>query len=357
MTLEDELRARAGALGFHRLGVAAATPLDEDFARYQAFIAAGYHGTMDYLAEAPAVRSRVDTPELLDGARSVIVCALAYHLRDADSDPPGPVGATVARYARGGDYHGFFRKRVRKLAAWLRARVPGSSARPVVDTAPLLERAWARRAGVGFVGKNGLVIVPGLGSYVVLGEVLTTVALTPDEPMPSRCGQCVRCLDACPTRAFPGPFVLDARRCIAYLTIELRGEIPEPLRAAVGDRLFGCDVCQEVCPYNRVEPPEPRGTAQFASRASWRDVDLAAIATLDEARFGALAKGSPLARPLRAGLVRNAVVVMANSGDRRHLAVLHAVATSDPDGVVRATATHAIATLESAPGSDGPSER
>ncbi len=348
MALEDELRARAATLGFHRVGVAAATPLDDDFARYRAFVDAGYHGTMDYLAADPGTRARVDTPQLLEGARSVIVCALAYHRPEVDGEATGPTGATIARYARGGDYHNFFRKRVRSLAAWLRVKVPGSSARPVVDTAPLLERAWARRAGVGFIGKNGMVIVPGLGSYVVLGEVLTTVALAPDEPMDSRCGECTRCLDACPTDAFPAPFVLDARRCISYLTIELRDEIPQALRAGVGDRLFGCDVCQEVCPYNRTAPADPRTTAQFAPRAALREMDLAGLATLDETRFDALTRGSPLARPMRAGLVRNAVVVMGNSRDRRHLPVLRDVATRDPDGVVRNTAASAIETIERA---------
>ncbi|MEI8255351.1 MAG: tRNA epoxyqueuosine(34) reductase QueG [Deltaproteobacteria bacterium] len=346
LTLEDELRARGASLGFHRVGVAAATPLREDFDRYRAFIAAGFHGTMDYLADAPEVRARIDTPYLLEGAQSVIVCALAYNRPDVDGEVQGPAGATIARYARGGDYHNFFRKRIRSLASWLRARVPGSLARPVVDTAPLLERAWARRAGVGFIGKNGLVIVPGLGSYFILGEVLTTVALAPDEPMASRCGECVRCLDACPTQAFPAPFVLDPRRCISYLTIELREEIPEPLRAGVGDRLFGCDVCQEVCPYNRTAPPDPRGTVQFAPRASWRDVDLASLVTLDETRFGALTRGSPLSRPMRAGLARNAMVVMANSRERRYLPVLREAATHDPDGVVRSTAAWAIETIE-----------
>jgi epoxyqueuosine reductase len=346
MTREADVRTHATSLGFHRVGIARAVDLAEDHARYRSFVERGAHGEMKWLAEHDEVRARVDAPTILDGAKSVIVCALAYHRDGVDDGPAGPDGAVIARYARGQDYHGFFRKRLRRFADWIRAEFPGHDARAVVDTAPVLERAWARLAGVGFVGKNGMVIVPGLGSYVLLGEVITTVEFASDEPMASRCGECTRCLDACPTDAFDRAYVLDARRCVSYLTIELRGEIPESLREGVGNRLFGCDVCQEVCPYNRTAAPPASTTAPFATNARWRDLDLATLVRLDDVQFRAVTEGSPLSRPKRAGLVRNAIVVMANSRERRHLPVLRDVSERDVDPMVRATARWAIDALE-----------
>ena len=345
MSIEDDVRAHGAALGFHRVGIARAEPLDEDHAHYRAFVAAGLHGEMDYLAANASARARVDTDDILLGARSVIVCALAYH-RDASLEPQGPEGSVIARYARGADYHNFFRKRVRRMASWLRAHLPGAHTRATVDTAPVLERAWARRAGVGFVGKNGLVIVPGIGSYVLLGEVVTSLELTPDEPMASRCGECTRCLEACPTNAFVAPFVLDARRCVSYLTIEQRGAIPLEMRAQVGNRLFGCDDCQDVCPYNRTAPPSPESTAQFALGNRWRNTDLATLATLDDEQFRALTEGSPLSRPRRVGLARNAIVVMGNTRERRYLPVLREITANDADPMLRETAQWAVDTIE-----------
>ena len=347
-TLEDDLRARAASLGMHRVGIAAATPIEDDHARYEAFVAAGFHGDMSWLADNAPVRAGVDTPDIVAGARSVVVCALAYH-RGADQDEPsGPGGSSIARYARGPDDHNFFRKRLRRLADCVRELVPGSTTRAVVDTAPVLERAWARRAGVGFVGKNGMIIVPGLGSYVLLGAVITTAVFAPDEPMESRCGECTRCLDGCPTDAFAAPFVLDARRCISYLTIELREAIPRELRASIGSRLFGCDACQELCPYNRTAPPAPETTAQFAAYPRWRETDIADVANLDDARFKTLTAASPVSRAHRAGLARNASIVMGNSRDRRHLPVLREVRVNDPDPIVREAASWAIDTIEGA---------
>lgn len=335
------MRARAHALGFHRVGVAAAEILDEDHARYLAFLAAGRHGEMAWLAREPEARRDVRHPAVLPGARSVIVCALAYHR----GDEPSPLAdGEVARYARGRDYHNFLRKRLRKLAAWIRATF-GAQAAPLVDTSPVLERAWARRAGVGFVGKNGCVIVPGLGSYVLLGEVVTDLALAPDAPMEERCGACTRCLDACPTGAFAAPWELDARRCVSYLTIELEGAMPEALRAGVGARVLGCDACQEVCPFNRTAPPPRETTRDFAHDGRWSGHDLASLVALDDAGFARLTEGSPAARPGRAGLARNAAVALGNVGGRRHLPVLQRAAREDPSEVVREAAAWALARI------------
>lgn len=340
--MDERITARVKAqcleAGFHRVGVAEATPLTDDFARYEGFVAEGFHGAMDWLAEHPAVRRGVNHPGILDGARSVIVCALSYHR----SDPVEPLaGARIARYAQGQDYHNFFRKRLRKLAAWLRSEF-GAEARPMVDTAPVLERAWARRAGVGFVGKNGCIIAPGLGSFILLGEVVTSLALTPDTPAEPRCGACTLCLDGCPTGAFARPWVLDARRCVSYLTIEQPDAFPEALRSPVGPRVFGCDTCQDVCPFNRTAPPPPESTRPFADAGRWEGLEVHDLLALSEPEFALRTAGSPLARPGRAGMARNAAVVLGNTGTRVHLPILQQAAAHDPSAIVRETAAWAL---------------
>jgi len=332
------VRAKALSLGFHRVGIAAAGPLADDHARYEDFIAAGLHGEMDWLARDGDVRRDVDHAGVLVGARAVVVCALSYHRGD---EPSPMAGATVARYARGRDYHNFLRKRLRRLAAWMRATF-GAEARPLVDTAPVLERAWARRAGVGFVGKNGCIIAPGLGSFLLLGEVVTDLPLAPDAPLETRCGACTRCLDLCPTRAFVAPMVLDARRCVSYLTIEHGGAIPEGLREPVGDRIFGCDDCQDVCPFNKTAPPPRETTREFADDGRWAEVSPAAILRAEEAAWQRVAAGSPLARPGLAAMQRNAAVVLGNVGERRHLPVLREAARAHPRATVRDAAAWAV---------------
>jgi epoxyqueuosine reductase len=221
----------------------------------------------------------------------------------------------------------------------------------------MLERAWARRAGLGFVGKNGLIIVPGVGSFVLLGEVVTTLELRPDVPMSERCGSCSLCLDACPTGAFEKPFVLDPRRCVSYLTIELSGAMPRELRAGVGEHLFGCDVCQDVCPYNRVgehknrgekssPPPATSRPARYRPLEPWRAETIESLATLDEARFRALTSGSPVKRATWAGLTRNAVTVLANRRDPRYKDLFQRLAREHPDAAVREHAGWALSLLE-----------
>lgn len=337
----DAVRERALSLGFHRVGFAEVGPLTEDHDRYLAWIAAGRHGEMAWLAENADVRRDARGPGILDTARTVIVCALSYH-RGAEGSPMP--GATVARYARGGDYHNFLRKKLRKLSAWLR-REYGAEARPMVDTAPVLERAWARRAGVGFVGRNGCIIAPGLGSYLMLGEVVTDLALAPDEPMEERCGTCTRCLDACPTAALVAPQVLDARRCVSYLTIEHGGDVDPNLRAGIGDRIFGCDDCQDVCPFNRTAPPPTESTAAFAADPRWREVGPEAVLTMGEGAWNALAEGSPLARPGWTRMARNAALVLGNVGERRHLPLLREHAARG-DGASERAAAWAVESIE-----------
>ncbi len=338
----ERVRAQALSYGLHRVGVASAAPLDDDHARFEQWLAEGRHGEMRWLAERRDARRDVGHEAVLPGARSVLVCALSYHRGDEPSPMPG---AEVARYARGRDYHNFFRKKLRRLAAWMRDEL-GAAARPMVDTSPVLERAWARRAGVGFVGKNGCVIAPGLGSYLLLGEVVTDLALEPDAPVEQRCGSCTRCLDLCPTRAFVEPMVLDARRCISYLTIEQRGAIPEALRAPMGDRIFGCDACQEVCPFNRTAPPPPESTLEFEPDPRWRALAPEALVAMAPEDYKRAAEGTPLARPGADGMARNAAVVLGNTGSRRHLPVLREAAAHHPSEVVREAAAWAAREIE-----------
>jgi epoxyqueuosine reductase len=322
-----QIRQRARELGFHAIGFARVQPLERDHERYRDFVAAGMHGDMGYLADHAEVRREVDTPAILAGAQTVICLARRYDRGQAEqSDPPLMRG--VARYARGRDYHGFVRKRLGRLAAFVRELGPTAQARALCDTAPVLERAWAARAGMGFIGKNGLLIVPGQGSYCLLGEVVTTLALTEasyGQPASERCGSCRACLDACPTDAFPQPFVLDPRRCVSYATIEIRSAPAAEMRPALGEHLFGCDVCQEVCPYNVVAPPPPQDTEPFQPLERWAGVSLSELVGADEARWAELSRGTPLRRATRVGLARNALLVAArlfSDGDETARAAL-----------------------------------
>ena len=313
------IRARAAELGFDAVAFARADrPLADDHARFADFVAQGRHGEMGYLADHVEARRRLDGEAILPGARTVICLARRYDRRDDDD---APLARRIARYARGQDYHGFMKKRLDKLAAFLRRS--GESARALCDTAPVLERAWARRAGLGFVGKNGMLIVPGQGSLCLLGEVVTTLALDEDaygDPMAERCGSCTACLDACPTRAFPRPFVLDPRRCVSYWTIESRELPPEPLWDALGEHLFGCDTCQTACPYNQLASPPPERTRPFAPHERW--------SRLDEVAWDDLSRGTPLRRATRFGLRRNAILLAAHLGDDT---VLERAGASSPD--------------------------
>lgn len=336
------VKSQALGLGFHRVGVARAEPLEHDWEAFNNYLSRGYQGEMHWLEREPEVRRSVASSAVLEGALSVLVCAAVYHRGD---EPALVEGATVARYARGRDYHNFVRKRLRKLAVWMRTSF-GAKARALVDTGPILEKAWARRAGLGFVGKNGLVITPGLSSWMILGEVVTDLALVADVPIEERCGSCTRCLDACPTSAFVAPWVLDARKCISYLTIELEGPVERELRAKMGDKLFGCDDCQTVCPYNRTGAPARETTAEFASDQRFEGLKVSDILSLDQDGFVKLTQGSPLARAGREGLARNAATVLGNTGTREHLSALSLSAQSDPDETVRQTAVWAIEAIE-----------
>lgn len=339
--------AAARGLGFHAVGIAPALPARR-FRAYEEWLERGMHGEMAYLAEPAQKVARADVTMLLAEARSVVVVGLAY---EAGVVPAERLRGQVARYARNRDYHSIIKARLRQLADRLSETVgrPVAS-RPCVDTAPVLERELAERAGLGFVGKNTLLIAPGLGSYLLLGEIILDVELEPtarEEPR-SRCGACTACLDACPTGAFVGPHVLDARRCISYLTIEHRGPIPRELRPALGTRIFGCDVCQEVCPFNAAAPsrtaPDP-GLALTTRAAERSAPDLLRTLGLGAAQMRQLVRGTPLRRAGREGLLRNVCVALGNAGDPTAIPALARALASDRSALVRGHAAWALGRL------------
>jgi epoxyqueuosine reductase len=310
LALEDLIKAQGYGLGFDLVGI---TSLGEmaTAGAFDAWIERGYAGEMGYLHKGAAKRR--DSRLVVTSARSAIVVGLDYGGRT----PSGP----VARYARGDDYHEIMVARLEELHRWLECETGGPVAgKAYVDTGPILERDLARRAGLGWFGKNTNLVNPRLGSFFFIGSLLVDLELAADTPFGAdRCGSCTRCLDACPTNAFVGPHSLDATRCISYLTIELKGAIPEELRSAVGEHIYGCDICQDVCPYNAKFARELREPA-FAPRKAIGNKDAETLArgllTMDDEGFRTAFKNSPMKRAKRTGLVRNAAVVLDNIGSR-----------------------------------------
>jgi epoxyqueuosine reductase len=338
--LKQELLAEAGRLGFDLAGVAPATPA-ETAAAYRDWLGAGLHGEMAYLEWSPARRTH--PARLWPEAASVVVVGLNY--RPAEPDPAlweDPRRGRIARYALGDDYHGLLRERLEALLRWAAARDPGLAGRCYVDVGPLLERDLAARAGLGWFGKNTCLLNRRQGSYFFLGALLVNRALPPDPRTTAHCGSCSRCLDVCPTRAFVAPYVLDARRCISYLTIELRGPIPRDLRPLVGNWVFGCDLCQEVCPWNRRAPAatEPG----LAPRAGLTAPELIPLLGLTQAQFSARFRRSAVKRARLRGFLRNVCVALGNSGDPAAVPALSA-ALAHPEALVRGHAAWALGRL------------
>ncbi|MBW2526832.1 MAG: tRNA epoxyqueuosine(34) reductase QueG, partial [Deltaproteobacteria bacterium] len=316
--LATELRAAARELGFDAVGFAPAGDLPPvHHQRYVEFIRRGMHGDMSYLARHAAARRRVDGPEILAGAETVVCVALRYGPRTANEERPAGLARWIARYARGRDYHEVMGERLAALVATIERLAPGERARPLCDTAPVLERAWAARAGLGFVGKNGMLIVPGVGSLVVLGEVVTTLRLTASTlgPVPG-CGDCDACLQACPSGALVEPYVLEPRRCLSYQTIECRTEPTPEQAAAVTEQLFGCDRCQLACPHNAATAGAGPPDDAFRPLRRWQGVDLPDLLDLDRAGWRALSRGTALSRLELGALQRNAVVLAAAAARR-----------------------------------------
>jgi epoxyqueuosine reductase len=305
--LTARLKTAAAGLGFSLSGVApAVTP--SGAARLDEWLAAGYAGQMHYLARR---REAYEHPRnVLDGARSVVMLAMEY--RTAEPVSPGSGEGRVSRYAWGAaDYHDLIRARLHRLADSLREWQPTAQVRGVVDTAPLLEREFAQLAGLGWIGKHTLVLNRNRGSWFFLAALVTDLELAYDAPHEAdHCGTCRACLDACPTDAFPQPYVLDASRCISYLTIELKEAMPVELRSGVGEWVFGCDACQEVCPWNA--HAEPNRPALFEPLPENNPLELTQLFELDEAAFRERFRHTPLWRPKRRGILRNAAIVLGN---------------------------------------------
>jgi epoxyqueuosine reductase len=343
MDIRDRIERWAAELGFSAVAVAAIGPTPQG-QRATDWLAAGHHGDMDWLERTHAVR--LDPRVRMPDAKAVVLLSLTHAWRR----PPDPGGRTglVARYAWGRDYHNLIGKRLKKLRR--RLREIGVQSFGGVDTAPIIERAWAARAGLGVVGKNGMLFVPGSHSWHFLAAIVIDHAVDADPPVPiDACKACTRCLVGCPTDAFVRPTVLDARRCIAYWTIEARDLAPERLRPSFGRWVFGCDVCQEVCPHNH-HPPDPT-EPDFLPRHAWLDLD-EVLATPDDA-LDARFTGTPLRRPGPHGLKRNAAVVLGNLGDPGGLAVLHDHGLTHAHPVVREASRWAIARLGAQPSSSG----
>ncbi len=298
------IKTRARELGFSAVGV---TRLDANphAAELDAWLAAGYAGTMTYLNRQ--AKKRKDPRRVMPDARYAIVTLTNYFHQQAG--PAGPPGPRIAQYAWSTDYHAVLGPRLEELAATLREFSPGARTRCYADAGPIPERVLAQQAGLGWIAKNMMLIHPRLGSYTFIGVVLTDAALEPDEPFATdHCGTCRRCLDACPTNAFVAPGVLDARRCISYVTIEYRGSLDAAQRALPGEWLFGCDVCQDVCPWNE-RFATPTADAALAPRAELAQPDLALLDTDDEGAFAERFGDTPLARVGAARMRRNVAVV------------------------------------------------
>ncbi|HVG44855.1 MAG TPA: tRNA epoxyqueuosine(34) reductase QueG, partial [Longimicrobium sp.] len=343
--LSARIRERAREMGFDRVGIAPVHPSAHGDA-YDRWVALGMHGEMGYLSREDAVAKRRDPTVLVPGARSAVVVALDY--APGDDDPAAaddPSRAVVARYARGDDYHELMKARLIALQAWIAAELLPAGGRAYVDTGAVLERELASRAGLGWQGRNTMLIHPRRGSYFFVGEVLLDVELEYDAPFArDHCGTCRRCLDACPTGALlgrdpTGAPVMDARRCISYLTIELKGPIPRDLRPLIGNRVYGCDICQEVCPWNSFA--EPTSEPAFLAREGLDGARLVEWMTMTQEEFSRRFKDSPIKRTKRRGLLRNVAVALGNWGSPEAVPAL-AVALNDEEALVRGHAAWAL---------------
>jgi epoxyqueuosine reductase len=379
MSLADHIKELASNIGFDRVGIAPAAEAD-GFDRLADWLARGFAGDMGYMTKHAEARRHPES--ILPSVRSVVMVALNYRAvlppsgpgrgegwgegeqnaarnlevsAGSAPSPPAPLPRStggegsgtligkIAQYALGRDYHDVLREKLNRLLALIQADFPHVAGRGVVDTAPLLERDFARRAGLGWFGKNTMLIHPKLGSFFFLGALLLDIDLPADAPFAtSHCGTCTRCLDACPTDAFPAPGWLDSRRCISYLTIEKRGAIDEELRPGLENWIFGCDICQDVCPWNRKAPfaSDPA----LAPRDELVAPDLLRLLEISEDEFRRQFRGTALFRAKRSGLVRNVAVVLGNASRADALPALGRV-RSDPDPVIREAAEWAIAQI------------
>jgi epoxyqueuosine reductase len=352
-TLSRRIRARSLELGFDAVGI---TPLhaSEHGDAYRRWIEAGMHGEMGYLAREDAVARRLDPALSVPGVRSAVVVAKGYHPGDAEADAgDAPSRGVFARYARNDDYHEVLTPRLIALQEWISATLLPVRGRVYMDTGPVLERELAVRAGIGWAGRNTMLIQPRSGSYHFLGAVLLDVELEYDPPFEAdHCGTCTSCLDGCPTGALlgrdeHGAPLMDARRCISYLTIEQKGPIPRELRPLIGNRIYGCDICQEVCPWNTPKFVQITNEAAFQPREGVHGAALIELLAMDQAEFSRRFRKSPVKRAKRRGLLRNVAVALGNWGSPEAVPVLVA-ALSDEEPLLRGHAAWALGRIGTA---------
>jgi epoxyqueuosine reductase len=336
--LKHALLSEARAAGFAKMGICRPDAIPQAAARLAAFVADGRHGQMGWMAERMAWRG--DPSALWPKARSVIMLAEVYTPED---DPLAALDrhdrATISVYAQNRDYHELVKKRLKRLGRWLLDQAPGHEIKVFVDTAPVMEKPLAEAAGLGWQGKHTNLLSRDLGNWFFLGAIFTTLDLPPDTPEGEHCGSCTACLDICPTGAFPAPFQLDARRCISYLTIEHKGPVAPELRPLMGNRIYGCDDCLAVCPWNKFA--QAASEHRYAARPELVSPPLADLARLDDAGFRAMFSGSPIKRIGRARFVRNVLYAIGNSGDPALAGVARGL-VDDPDEAVADAARWAV---------------
>jgi len=343
--LRAELERRAREVGFDALGITPADAIPQAAPRLHEFLAKGHHGTMGWLADTAGRR---ESPRALwPEARSVIMLGMNY---GPDHDPLAVLDArshgVISVYAQGRDYHDVIKGRLKQLAGWLH-QASGHEVKVFVDTAPVMEKPLAEAAGLGWQGKHTNLVSRDLGSWLFLGAIFTTAELPADAPEQDHCGSCRACLDICPTDAFPAPYQLDARRCISYLTIEHTGHIPEEFRAAMGNRIYGCDDCLAVCPWNKFA--QEASEAKLRARDSARSPPLSELLALDNAAFRARFSGSPIKRIGRDRFIRNVLIAAGNSEDKSLHPQVGAL-LDDSSPLVRAMAVWALCRLSAAAG-------
>jgi epoxyqueuosine reductase len=344
--IADFVKQTASNAGFELAGIAAACDFP-DLAHFPAWIEAGRAGEMRYLEARDQAGNlkRVSLKSVAPWARTVIVCAINYNTSQPYStEMQDPRRGWISRYAWSQeDYHQAVMRKLRRVEEELKTICPGAETRCYVDTGPLVERVYAKYAGVGWIGKNTCILNQKMGSWLFLGVIPTSLDLHPDLPAPDRCGTCTRCIDACPTDALIAPYQLDSTQCISYLTIEKRGTVPEEIRTGIGRHVFGCDICQDVCPWNRKAPATT--ATEFQPREGLVDPALEWLAAMAPEEFREKFRGSPIRRTKLSGLRRNAAIAMGNSGNRDFLPILEKLA-SDEDGLVAEHARWALAKLK-----------
>ena len=341
--LRAVVRGEAARLGFEAVGFTTPDSIPQADARLRDFVARGWHGSMEWMAET--LERRASPSVLWPEVRSIVVLGMNYGpAADPRALQAAPERGAISVYARNRDYHDVLKGRLKELAGKIAAR-SGGDVKVFVDTAPVMEKPLAEAAGLGWQGKHTNLVSRDFGSWLFLGAIFTTAALEPDLPGADRCGNCRACLDACPTAAFPAPYRLDARRCISYLTIENKGPIPAEFRAAIGNRIYGCDDCLAACPWNKFA--SQAAEMKFRARADLEAPRLADLLDLDDAAFRALFSGSPVKRIGRDRFLRNVLVAAGNSGDAS-VAARCRVLAADPSPLVRGAAVWALSQMSDA---------